>query len=485
MQRDLLTDEIDLIGEVTLGLMGRFEERGYEIYLVGGGVRRVLSGQRPINPDLTTNATPQQTQEVLKEFDTYYENDFGMVGLKHNDDIYEITTFRSEKGYSDFRRPDKVIWGKSLEEDIKRRDFTMNTMVMGRRDGKYKLIDTQGGLDDFERGIIRTVGNPKERFGEDALRMMRAVRFATTLSFQIEKETLEGIVSQAPVMGKISRERVRDELFKIIKSDYPADGIRLLINTGLMEHIIPELLEGKGVEQTGHHTLDVLDHMIESLRNCPASDPIVRLATLIHDIGKPRSKRWKCRSCHAMLKTSDLKTDNNLVCRVCGAIQTTRQSSTFYGHEVIGAKMAEKIADDLRLTNNDKKRVVTLVRCHMFNYQKEMTDAAIRRFIRRVGKENINDVLLLRIGDRKGGGSKTTNWRLMELQRRIGEQLFEPLQIRDMAVNGEDVMRVLGIKPGPSVGEILKKLFDEVLEDTRKNQRELLLERIKEIDSAK
>lgn len=463
-------------------VMGDYKTDGFEIYLVGGGVRNILMGKIPENCDLTTNATPEQSLEVLKKHDPFYNNDFGTVAFElevgAQKELYEITTYRSEKEYSDFRRPDNVSWGKTLEGDVTRRDFTVNAMVIGTKDRKYELVDSVGGLGDFEKGLIRAVGDPEKRFGEDALRMMRAIRFAARLGFSIEELTLKAITTKASLLSKISKERVRGELVKIIGSNYPADGVSLLISTGLMEQIMPEVLESRGVMQGGHHTLTVLDHMIESLRNCSSPDPIVRLATFIHDVGKPRSQRYKCRKCGKMFR--DLAEEETM-CASCGFKQPTRGMITFYGHEVIGAKMAKEICERLRFTNKETEKIVTLVRMHMFAYQPEMTDAAIRRIIRKVGKENIADMVLLRIADRKGSGSRTTSWRFMELQKRIGEQLFEPMEINDMAVDGGDVMEVLKIKPGPIVGKILKKLFDEVLEDTDKNNKEYLLSRIKEV----
>src|SRR3989338_3806826 len=258
-RRDLLPDEIALMPEALKKTFTAFADAGYEIYLVGGGVRNILLGKIPTNCDLTTNATPEETQRIMSSYEQYYENEFGMVGVpiknlesrvksQEINEVYEITTYRSEKGYSDFRRPDEVTWGKTLEEDVKRRDFTMNAIVIGLKKNQesrvknleYELIDYVNGLRDFEEGIMRTVGDPEERFGEDALRMMRAIRFAATQSFRIEPATLAAITKKAPLLAKISRERVRDELWKILKSNYPADGMRLLITTGLMEFIIPE-----------------------------------------------------------------------------------------------------------------------------------------------------------------------------------------------------------------------------------------------------
>ena len=311
-RRKLLPDEIALFPAQLVHIFDLFVAAGKEIYLVGGGVRNILVGKIPINCDLTTDATPEEIQKITKEYEPYYENDFGTVGMAIGDEVYEITTYRSEKGYSDFRHPDQITWGKTLEEDVERREFTISAVVMS----KHELIDLVDGLADFEEGVIRTVGDPEARFGEDALRMMRAIRLAATLSFRIEEKTLAAIGKKAALLANISRERVRDELLKIIGSDYPADALRLLISTGLMEQIIPEILAARGVDQTGHHTLDVLDHMLESLAGCPSRDPLVRLATLLHDIGKPATKRYHCVNCGALIKQSDL-VDDHLRCPKC------------------------------------------------------------------------------------------------------------------------------------------------------------------------
>jgi len=481
-RRFLLPDEAVLIPKELKQVMEDYIASGFEIFLVGGGVRNILMQKVPKNCDLTTNATPEQSLEVLKKHDPFYNNDFGTVSYEveigGQKELYEITTYRSEKEYSDFRRPDNVSWGKTLEEDITRREFTISAMVIGQKNERFELIDLVGGLTDFEKGLIRAVGDPEKRFGEDALRMIRAIRIAAQLGFSIEETTLKAISVKSPLLANISRERVRDELVKIIGSNYPGDGVSLLISTGLMSVILPEVLEARGVMQGGHHTLTVLDHMVDALRNCSSPDPIVRFATFIHDVGKPRSQRYKCRKCGKMFR--DLA-DDLVTCANCGFNQPTRGMITFYGHEVIGAKMAKEICERLRFTNKQTEKIVTLVRMHMFAYQPEMTDAAIRRIIRKVGKENIADMVLLRIADRKGSGSKTTSWRFMELQKRIGEQLFEPMEINDMVVDGKDVMEVLGVKPGPVIGKVLKELFDEVLEDTSKNNRDYLLSRIKEV----
>ena len=485
VKRKLLPDEKVLIPDELKQVMQIYSVAGFDIYLVGGGVRNILVGKIPKNCDLTTNATPEESLEVLKKFEPFYNNDFGtvafVISVNGNEELYEITTYRSEKGYTDFRRPDSVTWGKTLEEDVFRRDFTVNAVVIGpvKDSNDYELIDMVDGLPDFEKEVIRAVGDPDLRFSEDALRMMRAIRFAATLGYQIEPKTMAAIATQSPLLEKISKERIREELMKIIGSNYPADGMRLLISTGLMRSVVPEVLEAVGVPQAGHHKLTVIDHMLESLTNCPASDPIVRLAAFLHDVGKPRSFRYRCLQCKKIFKR--INENEEVACPFCGNTQPANAKITFYGHEVIGGRMMKEITERLKFNRKQIDKLTTLVRQHMFNYQPEMTDAAIRRIIRKVGKENIGDMIMLRIADRKGSGSKTTSWRLQELQRRIGEQLFEPMEINDMKVNGVDVMNTLDVKPGPIIGKVLKTLFDEVLEDTGKNNREYLLQQIKKV----
>jgi len=488
-RRQLLSDEKILIPDALLETFEAYEKAGFEIYLVGGGVRNILVNKAPENCDLTTNATPEQSLEVLKDFEPFYNNDFGTVSfnviVNGKEELYEVTTYRSEKEYSDYRRPDNVTWGKTLEEDIVRRDFTINAMVIGKKNQKIKtekkqnieweLLDLVGGMEDFEKGIIRAVGEPEQRFREDALRMMRAIRFAARMGFAIEMETLRAIKTCADLLTEISKERVREEFVKILTTNYPADGVKLLLSTKLIDYFLPELLEGRETEQGGHHEWTVLEHSLQSLANCPSPNPLVRLTALTHDIGKPRSQRFKCRRCGKMYKglSGEL-----FKCEKCGFEQKIQGMITFYGHEVIGARMIKEIMERLRFSRKETEKVETLVRWHMFNYQPSMTDSSIRRLIRNVGKENISDLVLLRISDRKGSGSTTTSWRFLELQKRIGEQLFEPMEINDMVVNGKDVMEILKVAPGPIIGKVLKELFEEVLEDTSKNQREYLLKQI-------
>ncbi len=465
---------------LVIKVLQTLEKKGFEAYVVGGAIRDLLMKKATYDWDFTTSAKPEQIQKIFPE--SFYDNKFGTVGITVEElnqqfklklskkDLanidperpFEITTFRTETSYSDARHPDEVKWGKNLKEDLERRDFTINAMALQRQKSKsalgrknhddklkFKIIDYYNGREDIKNKIIKTVGEAGKRFGEDGLRMMRAIRIASELGFLIEEKTLKAINKNSPLIDQISMERVRDELCKILKSDFPADGIKLLYNSDLLQYIIPELLETRGVEQAGHHTKDVWNHSLDSLAGCPAKDAIIRLATLLHDIGKPIAQRIK------------------------------QGKITFYGHEVVGARMVKKIAERLKFSKKDKELLWLLVRYHMFAYDSKMTDKAIRRFIQRIGKENINKMMMLRIGDRKGGGSKATSWRLRELQKRVGQLMYQPLQIKDLKVNGHDVMKILKIKSGPKVGKILAKLFDQVMEDPEKNKREYLLKQVK------
>lgn len=441
-------------------IVRRLEKAGFEAYIVGGAIRDLLMNRQVTDWDFTTNATPEQILEVFPE--GFYNNVFGTVGLSHpsSDKPYEITTFRREFEYTDKRRPSKVEWGKTLEEDLSRRDFTINAMAiqvatLPEDNPSYKIIDPFGGQKDLEKKIIRAVGDPVERFNEDALRMMRAIRIAAELGFEIEKETFEAIKLHAQFINQISQERIKDELFKILRSDYPYEGMAMLYNSGIIAKILPEVETMFGVEQKSpgrHHIYDVGTHSLLALKFCPSNDPLVRFATLLHDVGKPKTQRI-----------------------------TETGTITFYNHEIVGANIARKIADRLRLSKKETEKLVILIRRHQFTVDERQTDSAIRRFIKTVGKENIQDMLNLRIGDRLGGGAKETSWRLEKFKQRIEEVQKQPFSVKDLKINGHDIMHALGLKPGKQVGEILEKLFKEVEENQTKNDREYLLQRIKEL----
>lgn len=433
------------------------QSSGFEAYAVGGSVRDMLLGKDTHGWDFTSNATPE---DILKVFpDSFYDNQFGTVGVKIRksgttdelEDIYEITTYRSEEGYKDHRHPDKIVWGKSLTEDLSRRDFTVNAIAF---DGK-QLIDPYNGQADLTDKLIRAVGVANDRFAEDALRMMRAVRFAAVFGFVIEPETASAITTNASSLTKISAERIRDEFLKIISADHAADAILVLKNLGLLHYILPELEKAFATPQKSpkrHHVYDVGTHSVEALRHCPSNDPVVRLATLIHDLGKPATYR-----------------------------QLPDGVITFYNHEVVGTKIAREVAKRLRLSNKQFELLTTLVRWHQFSVDERQTDAALRRFIRRVGKENLDDILALRIGDRLGGGATETSWRLELYKKRLSDVQKQPFTVADLTINGYDVMKVFDVKPGPIIGKVLDALFAEVEAGTLANERDMLLVRLNEL----
>ena len=464
------------IPSFVLDINRTLQSSGFEVFLVGGCVRNLFLEKPVVDWDFTTNATPE---EMLKLFpDGFYDNTFGTVGVpievenktsspprvdgqRESRQVVEITTYRTEQGYSDRRRPDTVTWGESIEEDLARRDFTINAIAVELTNNNSqtatRIVDPHDGQKDLLSKTVRAVGDPNLRFKEDALRLMRAIRLATQLGFTIEQKTMDAILKDASLINEVAMERVKAELIKILASEYPYEGIMLLRNTNLLEHALPELLDGVGVSQERpgrHHKSDVFTHNVMSLKLCPSKDPIVRFATLIHDIGKPRV-----------------------------AATDAEGFVIFHNHEIEGARMAYQICERLRFSKKERQKIVTLVRWHMFTVDEKATDAAIRRFIRRVGVENVEDMIDLRIGDRLGSGTQTAeSWRLKLFKKRIEEQLAPaPFSINDLAIDGNDVMKELNIKPGPKVGEILQKLFEEVDEDLSKNTKEHLLQRLHEL----
>lgn len=434
---------------------------GFEVAIVGGAVRQMLRGEKITDWDLTTDAKPEQIQKLFEK--SFYNNRFGTVGVPIPDgQVVQITTYRTEEKYTDRRHPDVIVWGKNLEEDLKRRDFTINAMALRKvESGKLKvesfvLVDPFDGQKDFKDKIIGAVGEPDKRFAEDALRLLRAVRFATVLNFSIEKKTQTAIKKNAALLSAISGERIRDELFKIVESDNAADGILMLKDLGLLTIILPELDVCFSVEQKSpkrHHIFDVGTHCVLSLKNCPSGDTITRFATLLHDIGKAK------------------------VAKV-----TEEGVRTFYNHEVVGGYQAKKIADRLHISREQKDKLYKLVRYHQFSVDERQTDKALRRFIRNIGVDIIEDMMDLRIGDRLGGGlQQPESWRLKLFRQRLKEVLTKPFTVADLKINGNDIMRVLGIEPSPEVGKILNELFEEVADDKTKNTKDYLLKRLKAI----
>jgi tRNA nucleotidyltransferase/poly(A) polymerase len=435
-----------------LDLMQKFRENKFQIYLVGGAVRDALLNKKVDNWDFTTDANPEQIRKLFP--DSFYNNVYGTVSIPVETQnfvslqkiVFEITPFRTESDYSDSRHPEKIEWAKTIEKDLSRRDFTINAIAY---DG-FKIIDPYEGQNDLKNKLIKAVGDPDIRFKEDALRLLRAVRFTSQLGFLIEEKTKESIQKNAGLITKISAERIRDEFLKILGGEHPSEGVLFLKNTGLLSLILPEVDICFNIPQKSpkrHHIYDVGTHLVMALKNCPSKDVITRFATLIHDIGKAETFH------------KDNKT---------GLI-------TFYNHEVVSKRQAEKIADRFRLSNKQKDKLVILVGEHQFTVSENQTDKAVRRFIKNVTKEYLQDMLDLRTGDRIGSGATPTSWRTELFKKRLEEVQKQPFSIKDLKIDGNDVMKTLKMKPSKQIGEILKKLFDQVVEGKVKNEREILI----------
>lgn len=441
---------MDLPNEVKI-LIEKFTEAGYQIYIVGGAVRDLLMNREVNDWDFTTDATPEQILKVIPE--GYYDNKFGTVGLDIGNGIFEITTMRKEGDYKDHRHPTEVGWTNKIEEDLARRDFTINAIALSA-DGN--VSDPFQGLQDIKQKIIKTVGNPSDRFIEDALRLIRAIRIATQLGFEIDKSTFSAIYQNRELIKEVASERIRDELFKLLASANPYIGIIRLRESGILQIILPELERCFGLVQEGpkhDRVYDIGEHNLLSLKHCPSTDPLVRFAALLHDVGKP--------------DTYEVGPDGNV---------------TFYNHEVAGGKIVLEIAKRFNMSKKQSDKLYRLVRWHLFTVDENQTDSAIRRFIKNVGIENIEDMMAVRVGDRLGGGTQNAiSWRMEKFQDRIKQVLTKPFSIADLKINGNDVMKELNLKPGPKVGEILQKLFEEVLKDGSKNNREFLLSEMKKI----
>lgn len=448
------------------------QKKGFEAYIVGGCVRDLLRKAKPEDWDLATSALPEQIQAVF--LNNYSDNKFGTItarivknGLSGESSgkeeflEIEITPYRIESEYSDRRHPDSVEWAKNIKEDLARRDFTVNAIALSYSSEagatKVEIIDPFGGQLDLRDKIIKAVRDPNERFSEDALRMMRAARFAVTLGkgWIIDGETFKAIKKNAGLLANISKERVRDEFLKMMATERAGEGIELLRELGLLEHIIPELLEGFNVGQNKHHIYDIYKHSLCSLEFAARSNfnIYVKIASLLHDIGKPRAK------------------------------QGDGLDSTFYNHEVIGAKLAGQILNRLKFPKKDCERIVRLVRYHLFYYNVgEVGEASIRRLVRKVGKENIDELLQVRMADRIGSGCpKAEPYKLRHMRYLIEKTAKDPISAKMLCVNGQDVMTILDIPPGPKIGAILDILLGYVLENPEKNNKVFLAEAIRRL----
>ena len=460
------------------------EKAGFEAYIVGGCVRDLIIGRTPKDWDITTNATPEQIIPLFEK--TVYENKFGTVAVifenyKDSDvsretfkdqvtyetevsidlptHIVEVTPYRTETTYSDFRHPDQVSFSNKLSDDLMRRDFTVNAMAYSI--SQETLIDPYNGQQDIKDMSLRAVGLADERFGEDALRMLRAIRFAVQLGFSISHETAVSIQNKADLIKNVSCERIRDEFEKIILSPEPAVGIGMLQKFGLLKHFIPELEEGIGCDQKGEHIYDVYEHLLHALQHAADKNWSleIRLAALFHDIGKPKTRRWD------------------------GTKAGGKGKYTFFGHEVVGARMTHKIMERLKFPKKVIDLVVSLVRQHMFFSDTEsITLSAVRRVVIKVGKENIWNLMNIRECDRVGMKKKEMPYRLRKYHAMIEEVLRDPISVGQLVVDGNILMNELHMKPGRRMGWTLNALLEEVLDDPKKNTREYLDPRILELE---
>jgi len=439
------------IPEPALEVARSLARHGYRTVFVGGGVRDALLGlESHALWDLGTAATPDQVMKIYPaSVPTGIEH--GTVTLPIDGGAVEITTFRTEGAYSDARHPDHVSFTDDLSADLLRRDFTVNALAYDA--AAHRVVDEVGGVADLRAGILRAVGDPKARLGEDALRAMRAARLVSTRGFEIEPATLAALPGVAPLLPRVSAERVRDELSRLLLGDAPDRGLDTLQEAGLLVIVLPELVACVGVTQNRYHAHDVYRHTLETLRHAEPRFR-VRWAALCHDLGKPATRGEK-----------------------------EDGQGTFYGHPQVGAEITETMLERLRFPRAERDAIVLLVREHLFDYKPEWTDAAVRRFLKRVGWDHLDDLFDLRRADIAGTGVGTDGSSIDQLKVRIEAVRASraPLSVGELAVDGRDVMEALGVPAGPLVGQVLRTLLEEVLEDPSLNHRERLLGRLKSL----
>lgn len=446
---DLTPGRGDVIPAAVHTIAGTLTQAGHEAHLVGGCVRDLLRGVEPADWDLTTNARPEQVMALFPG--ARYENRFGTVEIEEGGGTYQVTTYRHDGPYTDHRRPDAVIFGERLDDDLARRDFTVNAMALaigaGSGPEQGAIHDPFGGRIDLAAGMLRAVGDPAARFREDSLRMLRAVRFAATLGLVVEEQTLAAIEANASLAGSLSGERVLAELLTLLTAPVPSVGLRLAQETGLLAAIAPELARQRGVPQGKVPGEDLWDHTCRTVdaapRPRPEEPPLLRLAALLHDLGKP----------------------------------ATFADGHFVGHDTVGATLAEAWLTELHAPRFLTADTANLVRHHMFVYDASWTDAAVRRFIRRCGATAVDELLDLRAADNIGSGLAADVDGLASLRARCHEQLEArvALDLSGLAIDGDDLMKALQIPPGPALGRLLDRLLEMVIADPMLNDRSRLL----------
>lgn len=433
-------------------IVNRFKSSGYDCYLVGGSVRDLVLGHEVLDYDFATNARPEDVMKLFRRvIPTGIKH--GTVSVLMKDRQYEITTYRADGKYIDGRRPESVSFSETLEQDVTRRDFTINGLAYDIT--KEQIIDYVEGLADIQKRLIRTIGNPIDRFSEDGLRSYRACRFAAKLYFSIDADTLSAVSRTLETAKAVSAERVRDELLKLMDTEKPSIGLEYMRESGLMGLSLPELLEGFNVKQNKYHIYDIYYHSLYSCDAIPGADRIIKFAALLHDIGKSATRK-----------------------------EGEDGEGTFYNHEVVGTKITRRIMKRLKFSNEEITKVTNLIINHMFHYVDEWTDGAVRRFMKKVGLENLEDLLTLRLADRRGNGQRDgLPAPIMQLQKRIERVIEEDsaLTVRDLDIDGHDIMTEFNVKPGPVIGKILNELLEIVLDDPESNKREILLSKAREI----
>ncbi|MEI7745612.1 MAG: CCA tRNA nucleotidyltransferase [Chloroflexota bacterium] len=425
-------------------ILDRLHDQGHAGWVVGGCVRDTLLGREPADWDLTTGARPDRLVALFPG--AVYENRFGTVAVRRDGEVYEITTFRSEHDYADFRRPHRIEFGDSVDLDLARRDFTVNAIAWGcdrGDDGRNRLADPFHGLADIDARLLRAVGDPDARFREDALRMIRAVRLAAGLEFAIEPVTLAAIETNAPLVAHLSGERIGAELEKLLAAPRPSVGLELARATGLLAVIDPALAAQRGVPQNKVAGEDLWDHTLRTVDAAPADRPLVRLAALVHDIGKP----------------------------------FTLAGGHFHHHDAVGANLADDLLRRLRYPRTVAEDVVRLVGHHMFTADPTLSDAAIRRFIGRIGAGHLDALFALRRADDLGSGADPDDPATAAFRARVEAELAARavLDRYALAIDGTDLMRELGLEPGPRLGRMIDALVERVVDDPGLNERASLL----------
>jgi tRNA nucleotidyltransferase (CCA-adding enzyme) len=447
------TDLLAAVPDDVVAICEKLSASGKRAWVVGGCVRDLLLGREPGDWDVCTDAKPN---EIMRAFPRAIPTgiDHGTVTVVSNKQHFEVTTLRGEGAYTDGRRPDEVTFTDDIVADLARRDFTVNAIALDPQTGV--LIDPFDGRRDLDARVLRAVGVPEERFGEDGLRVLRAARFVATLEMELDPATERAIEPTLGTYRKVSAERVRDEWVKTMKARRPSRAFEVMRTTGILGVTCPELLLGVGMEQNHYHAYDVWKHGMECMDAC-VGDPILRIAAMLHDVGKPATR----------------------------AMSDKTHDYTFYDHDRVGAEIADPICERLKFSNDERARIVSLVRHHLFHYSDEWTDAAVRRWIRRVGKDRIEDLYKLNSADVRSKGKDCTDdlASLEALRGHVAKVLAEGTAVstRDLKLNGHDLMKELGIKPGRIIGEVLDALLEVVTNEPTLNERDPLLARARTI----